>query len=146
MIEALVGAIVARFRAASPLELIALAALSIALMAASVTLPAWALVRLPADYFVAPKPPLPLAGRPWLVRFVVYLARNLAGLALIGMGVVLSLPGVPGQGLLTILLGVLLVDVPGKRRAERAIVSIPAVRRSIDRLRGRFGRAPLELP
>ena len=146
MIEALVGAIVARFRAASPLELVALAALSLALMAASVVIPAWVLVRLPADYFVAEKPPLPLAGRPWLVRVVVYLARNLAGLALIGMGVVLSLPGVPGQGLLTILLGVLLVDVPGKRRVERAIVRIPTVRRSIDRLRERFGRAPLELP
>jgi hypothetical protein len=146
VIEALVGAIVDRFRAASPLELVALAALSIALFVGSVALTAWALVRLPANYFVAERPPLPLAGRPWLVRVVVYLARNLAGLALVGIGVVLSLPGVPGQGLLTILLGVLLVDVPGKRRVERAIVRIPTVHRAIDRLRARFGRAPLELP
>jgi hypothetical protein len=146
VIEALVGAIVDRFRAASPLELVALATFSIALAAASVALTAWAIVRLPSDYFVVEKPPLPLAGRAWIVRVVVYLARNLAGLTLVGVGVVLSLPGIPGQGLLTILLGVLLVDIPGKRRVERAIVRIGAVRRSIDRLRARFGRAPLELP
>ncbi len=42
------------------------------------------------------------------------LRRQIFGFALIFLGIVLSLPGVPGQGLLTIFLGVLILEYPGK--------------------------------
>jgi hypothetical protein len=41
------------------------------------------------------------------------------------MGIILALPGVPGQGILTVLIGVMLLEFPGKRRLERAIVGRP---------------------
>jgi hypothetical protein len=50
----------------------------------------------------------------WLDLFVGFL-RNLLGLALVGLGALLSLPAVPGQGLLTIFAGLMLMDLPGKR-------------------------------
>ena len=64
---------------------------------------------------------------------------------LILIGIVLSLPGVPGQGILTILLGLIMLDIPGKRPWEARIVKRPSVRSAIDRLRAKCGKPPLEL-
>jgi hypothetical protein len=79
------------------------------------------------------------------MRVVAILGKNLLGAVLVLLGIVLSLPGVPGQGILTILLGVMLLDFPGKRDLERKIVGRPKVREAIDRLRKRFGKQPLVL-
>jgi hypothetical protein len=64
---------------------------------------------------------------------------------LVTLGVVLSLPGVPGQGLLTILIGVMLVDLPGKRRFERWLLGRPHVLAGVNRLRARFRQPPIVL-
>jgi hypothetical protein len=58
---------------------------------------------------------------------------------------VLSIPGVPGQGILTILLGIMLLDFPGKRKLEHKIVSRPKVLSTINKLRHRFGKPALVL-
>jgi hypothetical protein len=121
-------------------------ALSLGAVIFSVGVTALLLVRLPADYFVAEKRPLPLAGRSTPVRLAAVIAKNLAGVALVFLGVLLSLPGVPGQGILTILLGIMLLDIPGKRRLEGAIVRRRMVHRAINRLRSRFQKPPIVLP
>ena len=41
------------------------------------------------------------------------IGKNMAGVLLVVLGILLSLPGVPGQGILTILLGIMLLDFPG---------------------------------
>jgi hypothetical protein len=51
----------------------------------------------------------------------------------------------PGQGVLTILAGITLLNYPGKRRLELWLVRRPAIHRAIDWIRRRAGRAPLEL-
>jgi hypothetical protein len=66
-------------------------------------------------------------------------------LLLVLLGVALSLPGVPGQGLITILIGVMLLDFPGKRELERKIISRPAVLSNVNKLRNKFSRPPLRL-
>ena len=80
-----------------------------------------------------------------VVRWSGRILKNLAGGILILMGVILSVPGIPGQGILTILLGVVLLDFPGKRKLERSILNRPGVRRTVTRLRTRFGRPPFVL-
>jgi hypothetical protein len=57
----------------------------------------------------------------------------------------MSLPGVPGQGVLTILLGIMLLDFPGKRGLEASIVRRPRVLHAINSVRGRFDKPPLFL-
>ena len=57
----------------------------------------------------------------------------------------MSLPGVPGQGLLTVLLGIMLVDFPGEDRLEQKLLHRPAIRNSINKLRTRFNKPPLQL-
>jgi hypothetical protein len=101
-----------------------------------------ALARLPADYFVNPLARRPLDRHP-LLKVVFLLVRNLMGYLLIALGVVLSLPGVPGQGLLTVLIGVMLVDFPGKHRAERWLVTRRGVLTGINKLRHKLGQPPL---
>lgn len=135
-----------RVGTASAGEIALAVALSLGAVIVSFGITALLLVRLPADYFVAPKQPLPFAGRSTAVRLAAAIAKNLAGAALVVLGVLLSLPGIPGQGILTILLGIMLLDIPGKRRLEGAIVRRRMVHRAINRLRTRFQKPPIVLP
>ncbi|HSK63236.1 MAG TPA: hypothetical protein VK893_05325 [Pyrinomonadaceae bacterium] len=103
------------------------------------------LVKLPADHFSKNRKTKFWSGpRPWLHALGI-IGKNIAGILLVALGVVLSLPGVPGQGLLTILLGVMLLDFPGKDRLEQKLLSRPSIVNAINRLRGRFGKPPLQL-
>ncbi len=46
----------------------------------------------------------------------------------------------PGQGILSLLVGVILCDFPGKRRVERKIIERPLVLSTINRIRARYNR------
>jgi hypothetical protein len=103
------------------------------------------LVKIPADYFgVSPRSKF-LANQSHPVRILALIGKNLVGVFLVALGIVLSLPGVPGQGVLTILLGVMLLDLPGVRSFERWIVSSPKVLKAVNNLRQRFDKPPLIL-
>jgi hypothetical protein len=127
-------------------EALALSAgLFIAGVVGSLAVVSWAVVRLPATYFRKDHAAVFWADKPALVRGVGLVVKNLIGIVLILIGIVLSLPGVPGQGVLTILIGIMFVDFPGKRRLERLIVGRPIVLRALNRLRARYGKPALEL-
>ena len=98
-------------------------------------------VALPARYFVEDRD-LWVDRHP-LVRWLGIIGKNLLGVILIVVGILLSLPGIPGQGLLTVAVGVVLLDIPGKHRLVRAVVRRPGVARRLNRLRAWFGRPPL---
>ncbi len=106
------------------------------------------IVRIPADYFAGEHPPRVWADRHPFVRWPVVIGKNLFGVFLVALGIVLSLPGVPGQGLLTILIGAMLIDFPGRRKFERWLLRRRGVLKGINKLRSRAGREPLvmELP
>jgi hypothetical protein len=112
---------------------------------ASLGLVSLILVKLPADYFCSHYDRQLWSGRAPALRITAAIAKNVLGALLIVLGIIMSLPGVPGQGLLTILLGIMLVDFPGKDRLEQKLLQRPAIRNSIDKLRARFGKPPLVL-
>ena len=100
------------------------------------------LIRIPADHFQNHKTDVTVETQQhpsmqWMRR----ISANLFGVILILAGVAMLV--LPGQGLLTILIGLLLVDFPGKQRVLHWIVAKPAVRNSINRLRRKAGRVPL---
>jgi hypothetical protein len=103
------------------------------------------LIKLPDTYFKASHGREFWVERHPVLRWGGLILKNLLGAFLVLLGVVMSLPGVPGQGVLTILLGVMLLDFPGKRRLELKLVSRPKVLRTINRIRQRFDRTPLQL-
>ncbi|HZH30490.1 MAG TPA: hypothetical protein VEY11_06980 [Pyrinomonadaceae bacterium] len=103
------------------------------------------LIKLPDTYFKAEHGrEFWVEGHP-VLRWGGLILKNLLGAALVLFGIVMSLPGVPGQGVLTILMGVMLLDFPGKRQLELKLVSRPKVLRAINRIRHRFNRPPLVL-
>lgn len=119
--------------------------ISVVTFAGSIGVVTLVLVRLPANYFHSSHDREFLTHRHPVLRMIGIVLKNLLGLVLVGFGVVMSLPGVPGQGVLTILLGVMLLDFPGKRELEVKLVGRPRVFHAINRLRARFSRPPLIL-
>jgi hypothetical protein len=119
--------------------------LSVGLLLGSVALAAVLVVAWPADKFSCSVPPRFLDGRHPAVRVLGLIGKNLAGYMIVVLGVVMALPGVPGQGALLILIGLTLLDFPGKRRLEGRLIRRPAVARVINSLRKRFKRPPLDL-
>jgi hypothetical protein len=103
------------------------------------------MVKIPANYFSTHYKQDFLPNSPWLVRWSAVILKNILGLFLIALGIVLSLPGVPGQGILTILLGLIMVDIPGKRPIEAKIIQRPTVLTAINKLRAKYNKPPLQI-
>jgi hypothetical protein len=104
-------------------------------------------VLLPEQYFARARRPWWRHPGPWRgPELAKTAAKNLAGFVLVAIGAVLSVPGVPGPGLLTVFIGLFLVDFPGKYRLQCWILRRRHVNRLVHRLRLRFGRPPLAFP
>jgi hypothetical protein len=119
--------------------------LSLATLAGAAALLPRVVARLPEDHFVRSRTERRAARRAWApTRVLAVVLRNVLGAALLVAGVVMLF--VPGQGLLTILVALLVMDFPGKFRLEQALVRRAPVLRVLNRLRARAGRPPLEAP
>lgn len=100
------------------------------------------LVRLPEDYFLFPD----RQGVPWIrrnryLRIPIFLAKNLSGAILVLAGILML--ALPGQGILTIIIGLVLMEFPGKYRAERWIINRPSVLAAINWIRLKAGKQQL---
>jgi hypothetical protein len=107
---------------------------SVLAVVASIVLVPRFLAKLPRDYLrgaEAPHTSLPLR-----------ILRNLLGIVLVLLGVAMLL--LPGQGLLTLIVGLMLVDIPGKHRLVQRLLSQPKVLSVVNKLRARHGAAALE--
>ena len=100
--------------------------------------------RIPAEYFAQQtRPESKWAGHHPALMIVLMIGKNLMGVVLILAGLAMLL--IPGQGLLAMLIGLLLLDLPGKYRFEKWLISRPRIHASINWLRGRAGKPPLIL-
>jgi len=113
--------------------------------AISLAIVSFIMVNIPSDYFRKDKPRELWSDRHPVVRFLGIFVKNLLGAVLVVLGIIMSIPGVPGQGILTMIIGLTLLDFPGKLALERRLVSRPFVLRQLNGLRGHFRRAPLDL-
>lgn len=101
-------------------------------------------VRIPSDYFAHGRFNRKLwADHHLILRVMLLIGKNLLGYVFIAAGIVMLV--LPGQGILTILAGIMLLDFPGKYRLVRWIVARPQVLRTLNWLRRRAGRTPLYL-
>lgn len=117
-------------------------AVSVVVVLASMVVIPLLVVRIPADYFNDPSgakqtsPP-----RHPVLRGGILLIKNAVGVLLMAAG--LALLVLPGQGLLTLLIGFMTLDFPGKFALERRLIRFPLILRAINGLRGRLHREPL---
>jgi hypothetical protein len=103
------------------------------------------LVNLPPDYFTNSHQRTFWPNRHPALRLAGLIAKNLIGGVMLVLGFIMALPAVPGPGIVTMFVGVLLLDFPGKRRLEHWILARPRVLRWVNRLRRRYGRPRLIL-
>lgn len=103
------------------------------------------ILQLREDHFHLEGAPESQTKRPPWKRTLLTLGKNILGVSLVILGLVMALPGVPGQGLLTMFIGLVLVDFPGKRDIERRIIARKAIFDGCNRLRRRFGKKPFTL-
>jgi len=122
-----------------------LGGLSLALLLLSLVVFPLVVVNLPADYFVRERrSPARQTRRHPLVWGGVAVAQNILGAILIVAGFAMLV--LPGQGILTILMGLALTNFPGKFALERRLFRRPAVNRPLNRIRRFAGRPELEVP
>jgi hypothetical protein len=118
---------------------------SVAMVVAAIVALPFIVVRIPVDYFAHDRSPqLPWQKTHPAVRIVALAGKNILGALLLLAGLVMLFT--PGQGILCVLLGVALLDVPGKRRLERWIATRPPVFKALNALRRKYGHPPLEKP
>lgn len=105
----------------------------------------WAVVHLPTDYFTRKeRRPSSVWEKYAVLRPLYLIAKNLLGFVLLVAGIAMLV--LPGQGLLTIVIGVILMDFPGKFRLERWLATRRPVWRSLNWLRKRARRPELQRP
>jgi len=118
---------------------------SVAMFVGSLLALPFLVARLPADYFVDPRRHTSGLRRLHpLVYLAVLVLKNLVGWVLVLAGIAMLV--LPGQGLVTILLGLVLSDFPGKFALERRLACTPAIFNALNWLRGRAGHPPLQPP
>jgi hypothetical protein len=123
--------------------LIWLTALSMVFFVGTLIAIPFILVRLPADYFDVRVP------RPWMedhhpvLRLLGHIVKNAVGAIFLFAGFLMLF--LPGQGVLTMLIGISMLDFPGKRKVEAKLIGQPTVLSVINGMRQKFNKPPLLL-
>jgi hypothetical protein len=123
--------------------LIWLTALSMVFFVGTLIAIPFILVRLPADYFDVRVP------RPWMedhhpvLRLVGHIVKNVVGAIFVFAGFLMLF--LPGQGILTMLIGISMLDFPGKRKIEATLIGQPTVLSVINSMRQKFNKPRLRL-
>lgn len=123
-------------------ELFIFAWVSVALIIVSIAVIPWIVIKIPDDYFheryrvrVSKS-----STHPLIAQLLTGL-KNLIGFIFVVLGILMLI--LPGQGILTILIGLFLMNFPGKYQFERKIVSLPRVLKSLNWIRARANKPPL---
>ncbi len=117
---------------------------SAVMLVASIAALPWLVGRIPQDYFDHTREPTaaPLKGHP-VIRLLIHLARNVVGLFLIIAGILMLF--LPGQGLLTLLLGIMMTHFPGKYHVEQWFIRQPGILTAINWFREKGNALPLTI-
>lgn len=123
--------------------LVTLTALSIVFFVGSLIAIPFILVRLPTDFFDTRVPRRWMENHHPVLRLLGHLAKNVVGAIFVFAGFLMLF--LPGQGILTMLIGITMLDFPGKRKLEAKMIGQPAVLNAINGMREKLGRPPLTI-
>lgn len=121
--------------------LTALGLLSLGLFLVSLLVFPLIIIFLPHDYFVRPESSFASLNP---LTMLLRILKNAFGCLLVVAGVLMLF--LPGQGLLSILLGISFINFPGKRQLELRILRFPKIRLSVAWIRRKAKRTPILLP
>ena len=100
----------------------------------------WLVALIPIDYFVYKKNSKFKTKYPftWLISMII---KNIIGYLLIVGGILMLV--LPGQGLFTIFIGLMMSNYPGKYYIEKKIIAIPSILKTINWLRKQSNKEPI---
>ncbi len=102
-------------------------------------------VRIPEDYFRARRRHRPSWWEQHRAfRLASLIVKNVVGWLFIVTGIAMLV--LPGQGIITMVVGLMLIDFPGKFRLERWLARRRLLMRAMDWMRSSAGRPPLQAP
>jgi len=114
---------------------------SLIMLAISLALLPYLVARLPVDHFCQQsRSQHPITSQQALLRIL----RNLLGLILLFAGLLMLL--LPGQGLLTLVLALLLLDYPQKKKIERSLLQQKTIFNGLNWLRKKAKVAAFKRP
>jgi hypothetical protein len=102
----------------------------------------WLVALIPEDYFINKRVSKIRSINP-LLWYVFLIIKNIIGYSLILGGVMMLV--LPGQGIFTIIIGLMLSNYPGKYSIERRFIAIPSILKSINWLRRKSNKPPINL-
>ena len=102
----------------------------------------WLVALIPEDYFINRKISKVRSNNPAL-WYIVLIVKNMIGYSLVLGGIMMLV--LPGQGVFTIIIGLMLSNYPGKYSIERKFIAIPSILKSINWLRQKSNKPPLNL-
>ena len=102
----------------------------------------WLVALIPSNYFINQNNSKFKSNYPmlWLISVII---KNLIGYTLIIGGMLMLV--LPGQGLFTILIGLMLSNYPGKFYIEKKFIAIPNILKTINWLRKKSNKPPLKI-
>ena len=123
--------------------LVTLTVLSVVFFVGSLIAIPFILVRLPTDFFDTRVPRRWMENHHPVLRLLGHIVKNVVGAIFLFAGFLMLF--LPGQGILTMLIGVTMLDFPGKRKLEAKMIGQPAVLSAINSMRQKFGKPPLTI-
>ncbi len=102
----------------------------------------WLVALIPEDYFINKRVSKIRSINP-LLWYIFLIIKNIIGYSLILGGIMMLV--LPGQGIFTIIIGLMLSNYPGKYSIERRFIAIPSILKSINWLRRKSNKPPINL-
>ena len=116
----------------------------IILYIASIAIVPWMPILLPSGYFAHEERETCLwKGDSAIIKSVLIFLKNLIGAVLLIAGIAMLF--LPGQGILTIVAGLFLMNFPYKYQIEKWIIGYPIVLKSFNKIRLKANKEPFSL-
>jgi archaellum biogenesis protein FlaJ (TadC family) len=113
---------------------------SFVVFVSSLLLTPFLLGKIPQDYFVhtnQQKVEIKHLG-----HLIIVISRTIVGFVLLIAGIIMLVT--PGQGIISILLGLFLMEFPGKRKLELKLINHEPTFKALNWLRGKANKDPFE--
>jgi Putative transmembrane protein (PGPGW) len=123
--------------------LVALTVISLVFFVGSLVAIPYILVWIPANYFDIRVPRHWMENHHPILRMIGHIVKNAIGAIFLFAGFLMLF--LPGQGVLTMLIGVSMLDFPGKRKIEARMIGQRTVLGVVNGMREKFGKPPLVL-
>ena len=102
----------------------------------------WLVSLIPEDYFINKKDSK-IKQSNIFIWYIVLIFKNVIGYSLILGGIMMLV--LPGQGLFTIIIGLMMSNYPGKYSIEKKFIAIHTILKSINWLRRKSNKPPIRI-